>query len=31
MKGAFIQLSQVLVGDNPWPPAGEDWYRQPAT
>jgi methylmalonyl-CoA/ethylmalonyl-CoA epimerase len=31
MKGAFIQLSQVLVSDNPWPPAGEDWYRQPAT
>lgn len=29
MKGAFIQLSQVLVSDNPWPPAGEDWYLQP--
>jgi methylmalonyl-CoA/ethylmalonyl-CoA epimerase len=30
MKGAFIQLSQVLARDNPWPPAGDDWYRQPA-
>jgi len=26
MKGAFIQLSQVLSSDNPWPPAGDDWY-----
>ncbi len=26
MKGAFIQLSQVLAEDNPWPPAGDDWY-----
>ena len=26
MKGAFIQLSQVLDADNPWPPAGNDWY-----
>jgi methylmalonyl-CoA/ethylmalonyl-CoA epimerase len=26
MRGAFIQLSQVLDSDNPWPPAGEDWY-----
>jgi methylmalonyl-CoA/ethylmalonyl-CoA epimerase len=26
MKGAFIQLSQVLDPDNPWPPAGDDWY-----
>ena len=26
MKGAFVQLSQVLSKDNPWPPAGEDWY-----
>ena len=24
--GAFTQLSQVLSPDNPWPPAGEDWY-----
>ncbi len=27
MKGVFTQLSQVLSKDNPWPPAGEDWYR----
>jgi methylmalonyl-CoA/ethylmalonyl-CoA epimerase len=27
MKGAFTQLSQVLVPDNPWPPAGDTWYR----
>ena len=26
MKGAFIQLSQVLAEDNPWPPAGDDWH-----
>ena len=26
MKGAFIQLSQVLDPENPWPPAGDDWY-----
>ena len=26
MKGAFIQLSQVLSEENPWPPAGDDWY-----
>jgi catechol 2,3-dioxygenase-like lactoylglutathione lyase family enzyme len=26
MKGAFIQLSQVLAEENPWPPAGEDWH-----
>ena len=26
MKGAFIQLSQVLAEENPWPPAGDDWY-----
>ena len=26
MKGAFTQLSQVLDPNNPWPPAGEDWY-----
>ena len=24
--GAFTQLSQVFSGDNPWPPAGDDWY-----
>ena len=24
--GAFTQLSQVLSLDNPWPPAGDDWY-----
>ena len=24
--GAFTQLSQVLSPDNPWPPAGDDWY-----
>ncbi len=27
-KGAFTQLSQVFDGANPWPPAGDDWYRQ---
>ena len=27
MKGAFTQLSQVLVSDNPWPPAGADWHQ----
>ena len=26
--GAFTQLSQVLSSDNPWPPAGDDWYLQ---
>ena len=26
--GAFTQLSQVFAGDNPWPPAGDDWYSQ---
>jgi len=25
--GAFTQLSQVLDAENPWPPAGDDWYR----
>ena len=25
-KGAFTQLSQVLHPENPWPPAGDDWY-----
>lgn len=24
--GAFTQLSQVFADDNPWPPAGDDWY-----
>ena len=24
--GAFTQLSQVFPGENPWPPAGDDWY-----
>ena len=28
MKGAFTQLSQVLVSDNPWPPAGDSWYKE---
>ena len=27
LKGAFTQLSQVLDPVNPWPPAGEDWYK----
>jgi len=27
MKGVFTQLSQVLVLENPWPPAGDSWYR----
>jgi len=27
MKGAFTQLSQVLHPENPWPPAGDNWYR----
>ena len=27
-KGAFTQLSQVLSPDNPWPPAGDDWYQR---
>ena len=27
-KGAFTQLSQVLDAENPWPPAGDDWFRQ---
>jgi methylmalonyl-CoA/ethylmalonyl-CoA epimerase len=29
MKGAFIQLSQVLDSDNPWPPAGDSWHLTP--
>ena len=27
--GAFTQLSQVFPGENPWPPAGDEWYEQP--
>ena len=27
MKGAFTQLSQVLVSDNSWPPAGDTWHK----
>jgi methylmalonyl-CoA/ethylmalonyl-CoA epimerase len=27
MRGVFTQLSQVLVPDHPWPPAGEAWRR----
>ena len=27
MKGAFTQLSQVLDPVNPWPPAGDTWYK----
>ena len=27
VKGAFTQLSQVLHPENPWPPAGDSWYR----
>ena len=27
-KGAFTQLSQVLDSGNPWPPAGDDWFRE---
>ena len=27
-KGAFTQLSQVLDAENPWPPAGDDWYKE---
>ena len=26
--GAFTQLSQVFAGDNPWPPAGDDWFLE---
>ena len=26
--GAFTQLSQVFDGPNPWPPAGDDWYKE---
>ena len=31
MKGAFIQLSQVLDPENPWPPAGDTWYQDTLT
>lgn len=31
MKGAFSQLSQVLVNDNPWPPAGDSWHLEGTT
>ena len=27
MRGSFTQLSQVLDLENPWPPAGDSWYR----
>ena len=27
MRGVFTQLSQVLDAENPWPPAGADWYK----
>ncbi len=27
MRGVFTQLSQVLDPENPWPPAGDSWYR----
>ena len=27
MKGVFTQLSHVSSPDNPWPPAGDGWYR----
>ena len=26
--GAFTQLSQVLSAENPWPPAGDEWYLE---
>ncbi len=28
MKGAFTQLSEVLIDDNPWPPAGDTWHLE---
>ena len=28
MKGAFTQLSQVLLDDNPWPPAEDTWHLE---
>ena len=27
MRGVFTQLSQVLDAENPWPPAGDSWYK----
>ena len=27
MRGVFTQLSQVLDAENPWPPAGDNWYK----
>jgi methylmalonyl-CoA epimerase len=27
-NGAFIQLIETPQGDNPWPAAGEEWYRR---
>ena len=27
-RGAFTQLSQVLDAENPWPPAGGDWFQE---
>jgi methylmalonyl-CoA/ethylmalonyl-CoA epimerase len=30
MKGVFTQLSEVVVDDHPWPPAGAPWRRRPA-
>ncbi len=27
MRGVFTQLSQVLDAENPWPPAGDTWYK----
>jgi methylmalonyl-CoA epimerase len=27
LKGVFTQLSQVVVADHPWPPAGEVWRK----
>ena len=27
MNGVFMQLSEVLVADHPWPPAGAVWRR----
>ena len=28
LMGAFTQLSQVFAGENPWPPAGDEWYLE---
>ena len=27
MKDVFVQLTQVLTPDSPWPEAGDDWYK----